>query len=306
MPSHGTKSSSTHGTKSVSWYIMRPRGRPGLLRVINATGSIKTLITWYWKRMGCGCGVACAHAAGVYFVLNSRSLLCLKQQESTLCWTHLHSISKERSWGKHGSVPAVAFFHSYIFPNGHVIGGWSFLFVRISWRCKLQTANDNQGCLAKAEGSSIVDEPGEGWTPVRENRKREPGGFWGKSWSLTTVIFFPTRTTRSGERARFVGLFQGCTGLWTAGCWLARRLHQLKASTAMDLGISIFLIFVRCVALKNLEYCWSKLVGTYLSDLLLWTLVVGRRQQSESIEAALKEVWWTVLFLVGAIACRVA
>ena len=34
--------------------------------------------------------------------------------------------------------------------------------------------------------------------------------------------------------------FQGCAGLWTAGCWLARRLHQLKASTAMDLGISIF------------------------------------------------------------------
>ena len=37
-----------------------------------------------------------------------------------------------------------------------------------------------------------------------------------------------------------------------AGCWLARRLHQLKASTTMDLGISIFLIFVRCVALRNL------------------------------------------------------
>ena len=41
-----------------------------------------------------------------------------------------------------------------------------------------------------------------------------------------------------------LGLFQGCTGLWTAGCWLARRLHQLKASTTMDLGISIFLISV--------------------------------------------------------------
>ena len=39
----------------------------------------------------------------------------------------------------------------------------------------------------------------------------------------------------------------------TAGCWLARRLQQLKASTTMDLGISIFLIFVRCVALRNLE-----------------------------------------------------
>ena len=31
-----------------------------------------------------------------------------------------------------------------------------------------------------------------------------------------------------------------CTGLWTTGCWLAHRLHQLKASTTMDLGISIF------------------------------------------------------------------
>ena len=57
----------------------------------------------------------------------------------------------------------------------------------------------------------------------------------------------------SGERARFVGLFQGCTGLWTAGCWLARRLQQLKASTTMDLGVSIFLISVQCVALRNLD-----------------------------------------------------
>ena len=37
---------------------------------------------------------------------------------------------------------------------------------------------------------------------------------------------------------------QGRTELWTAGCWLARRLYQLKASTTMDLDISIFLIFV--------------------------------------------------------------
>ena len=57
----------------------------------------------------------------------------------------------------------------------------------------------------------------------------------------------------SGERARFVGLFQGCTGLWTAGCWLVRRLHQLKASTTKDLGISIFLISVQCMALRNLD-----------------------------------------------------
>ena len=62
-----------------------------------------------------------------------------------------------------------------------------------------------------------------------------------------SIIFLPTRATRSGERARFVGLFQECTGLWTAGCWLARRLHQFKASTTMDLGISIFLISVQNV-----------------------------------------------------------
>ena len=49
------------------------------------------------------------------------------------------------------------------------------------------------------------------------------------------------------------GFFQGCTGLWTAGCWLARRLHQLKASTIMVLDISFFLISVRCVALRNLD-----------------------------------------------------
>ena len=30
---------------------------------------------------------------------------------------------------------------------------------------------------AKAEGSSIVDEPGEGSTPVREKQRRKSGGF---------------------------------------------------------------------------------------------------------------------------------
>ena len=56
----------------------------------------------------------------------------------------------------------------------------------------------------------------------------------------------------------------------------------------MDLGISILLIFVRCVALRNyLDLLFKTGVGTYLFGLLLRTLVVGRRQQSESIEAAL-------------------
>ena len=58
-------------------------------------------------------------------------------------------------------------------------------------------------------------------------------------------LFSSYEGLRSSERARFVGLFQGWTGPWTAGCWLERRFHQLKASTTMDLGISIFLISVR-------------------------------------------------------------
>ena len=37
------------------------------------------------------------------------------------------------------------------------------------------------------------------------------------------------------------GLFKDAQGFVTAGYWLARRLQQLKASTTMDLGISIFL-----------------------------------------------------------------
>ena len=74
------------------------------------------------------------------------------------------------------------------------------------------------------------------------------------------VIFLPARVTRSGEPAKIRVVFQGCTtGLWTAGCWLASRLHQLKASTTtMDLDISIFLIFVRCVALRNLDFLLIK------------------------------------------------
>ena len=56
------------------------------------------------------------------------------------------------------------------------------------------------------------------------------------------------------------GAFSRCAGLLTAGCWLARWLHQLKASTIMDLGISNFRISVQCVALRNLDLL-SKLVG---------------------------------------------
>ena len=65
--------------------------------------------------------------------------------------------------------------------------------------------------------------------------------------------FYSYEGHKERRTGKICGLFQGCTGLWTPGCWLARRLHQLKASTTMDLGISIFLISVQCVALRNLD-----------------------------------------------------
>ena len=36
------------------------------------------------------------------------------------------------------------------------------------------------------------------------------------------------------------GTFGGSTRLWTAGCWLARQLHQLKTSITMNLGIDVW------------------------------------------------------------------
>ena len=133
----------------------------------------------------------------------------------------------------------------------------------------------------------------------------------GKSWFLTTVIFLPTMATRSGERARFVGPFRGCTGLRTAGCWLARRLHQPKASHHHGRRYLNFPCFRTMCGLEKLGLLLDQnWLERNLSALLLRTLVVGRRHNpSRSRLLSIlwsKEVWWTILILVGAIACRVA
>ena len=51
---------------------------------------------------------------------------------------------------------------------------------------------------------------------------------------------------------KIVGLFQGCTGLWTAGCWLARRLHQLIASRHHGPRYFIFPSFCTMCGLEKL------------------------------------------------------
>ena len=55
----------------------------------------------------------------------------------------------------------------------------------------------------------------------------------------------------------------------------------------MDLGISIFLVSVQCVALRKLRIVEQNWLERNFSVCLLRTLVVGRRQHSDSIEVAL-------------------
>ena len=103
------------------------------------------------------------------------------------------------------------------------------------------------------------------------------------------VFFFLREREGAANGQDSWGFFQGCTGLWTAVCcWLARRLHQLKASATMELGIfSIFLISGTMCGLEKLELVDQNWLERNFSGFLLRTLVVGRRQQSESIEVAL-------------------
>ena len=51
---------------------------------------------------------------------------------------------------------------------------------------------------------------------------------------MTTVWFLPEKVNKERRTGRTPGsFFSDAQGLWTAGCWLARRLHQPKAFTAM-------------------------------------------------------------------------
>ena len=70
--------------------------------------------------------------------------------------------------------------------------------------------------------------------------------------------------------------------------WMLARAPASPAQGLHHLGPRYFNFpyFCTMCGLEKLVIFLSKMVGTYLSDLLLRTPVVGRRQQSESIEAA--------------------
>ena len=80
---------------------------------------------------------------------------------------------------------------------------------------------------------------------AREPKARTRRFLSGKLISDHGLLFLPTRRpTKSGECGQESwGIFQECPWLWTTGCGLARRLHQLKVTTAaMDLGLTVTLI----------------------------------------------------------------
>ena len=88
---------------------------------------------------------------------------------------------------------------------------------------------------------------------ARESKARI-GRFLRKKLIYDHVLFSSYEGQKGAENGQDSwGVFHGCTGLWAAGYWIARRLQQPKASTTMNLDISIFLISVRCVALRNLD-----------------------------------------------------
>ena len=61
------------------------------------------------------------------------------------------------------------------------------------------------------------------------------------------------RATWSGERARFEGLFQGCTGLQTAGCWLSRAGFINSRPPPPWTSVFQFSIFCTMCGLRNSE-----------------------------------------------------
>ena len=120
--------------------------------------------------------------------------------------------------------------------------------------------------------------------PCARESKARTGRFLGeKLMSDHGLFFFYEGQQGAANGQASWGVFQGCAGLCTAGCWLASWLRQLKTSTAMDLGISILLISA-CVALRNLglliKTVWSMI---YLSASLLRTLASAGRGWATTI-----------------------
>ena len=108
------------------------------------------------------------------------------------------------------------------------------------------------------------------------------GGLRGKLVSENGLFSSRESQVEASNGQDFRAMFEGCIGLWAAWCWLARRLHRLKASCALDFGTKIFLISCMTFGLEQLGLVDKHWLERDLSASLLKALAVGKRQQSES------------------------
>ena len=80
------------------------------------------------------------------------------------------------------------------------------------------------------------------------------------------------------------GLFQGCTGLWTAESWLFISSRPPPPPWTSVFHFSYFCTMCGLEKLRLVDQNWLERIFFIF---LPRTLVVGRRQYSESIEVAL-------------------
>ena len=95
----------------------------------------------------------------------------------------------------------------------------------------------------------ICDARGNGLTHFARLKHKARTGMLLREKLISGHILFPDEGQQGAANGKNSWGFirDAQAGLWTAGCWLTRRLHQLKAyTTTMDLGISIIHFCMMC------------------------------------------------------------
>ena len=123
---------------------------------------------------------------------------------------------------------------------------------------------------------------------MRENQRREPGGFAGEKLITDHKLFSPYEGQQGAANGQdpcgaFSGIRRALDG-WMLARAPASPTQGLRRHGSRDFN---FPYFCMMCGLDQLGLVDQNLLERDLSALLLRTLVVGRQEQSESIEVAL-------------------
>ena len=90
--------------------------------------------------------------------------------------------------------------------------------------------------------------------PCARESKARTGRFLREKLISDHGLFRPTRAHQGAANGQDLwGFFRDAQGFGRLDAGSRAGFHQLKASTTIDLSISIFFVSVRCVALRNLD-----------------------------------------------------